>query len=245
MGAARPKVSQPVLHTLLACGGRAHTHTHTLHTVGSGADTRHTVTGRITGSGLGPGCWESDRALGVPPLAPEGDHICCRSRQARALYATAWRNASDWRDASYPAAARVLAVTAAAAGLVGCRLSALPGASREPSRRLPVGLVGCHLSVLAACFARVTVADRFDAPPISGNPLNVVRGGAGYALLASFLGGLLLLLLHRAWLGRRTRARLVVEEAAVARRGPDKAMAPKGAAEAPVLEQGKVWGVHY
>jgi len=142
--------------------------------------------------------------------------------EARALYATAWRNASDWRDASYPAAARVLAVTAAAAGLVGC-----------------------HLSVLAACFARVTVADRFDAPPISGNPLNVVRGGAGYALLASFLGGLLLLLLHRAWLGRRTRARLVVEEAAVARRGPDKAMAPKGAAEAPVLEQGKVWGVHY
>ena len=28
------------------------TRTHTLHTIGSGADTRHTVTGRSTGSGL-------------------------------------------------------------------------------------------------------------------------------------------------------------------------------------------------
>ena len=42
--------SQSVLHTSKH-GGRA-TRTHTLHTIGSGADTRHAVTGRSTETGL-------------------------------------------------------------------------------------------------------------------------------------------------------------------------------------------------
>ena len=42
-----------------------HTHAHTLRTIGSGADTRHTATGRITGSG---DCWthRSRRAATTP-----------------------------------------------------------------------------------------------------------------------------------------------------------------------------------
>ena len=53
MGSAYHYHSQSASVThLLAWRTGPHAHTHTLHTIGSGADTRHTATGRITGSGL-------------------------------------------------------------------------------------------------------------------------------------------------------------------------------------------------
>ena len=98
-----------------------------------------------------------------------------------AAFAAAWRDASDWRrEGGVPWPAR-LALVSAAVSIV----------------------LACHLTVMLRCFARVTVADPFDAPPINGNPLNVVWGTQGVVVLCCFGYSLAVLFAYRRWLHRQ------------------------------------------
>ena len=97
----------------------------------------------------------------------------------------AWRAASDWRHAEYPAVAKK-AVAAAAT----------------------LSLAACHLSMMARCFKVVSVADPWHEYPINGNPLNVIDGVKGWALVCLFASGLVLLAAHRRWVGKRVRVAL-------------------------------------
>ena len=111
----------------------------------------------------------------------------------RQMMATAWRTASDWRQPGHvPMLVRVLLATGAAAIIVGC-----------------------HLTVCTRPFARVTVADRFDRPPINGHPLNVVLGVPGAMVLVDFAFASLVLVGYRIWLARRAAQLVKFRPAAV------------------------------
>ena len=88
-------------------------------------------------------------------------------------------------------------------------------ASRLPYKaiasHLPYTAIASHLPYTAIAshagsFERVTVADPFNGPPLNGNPLGVVRGAPGWAVVGCFVLSYLLLHLHRGWLSRQARA---------------------------------------
>ena len=111
--------------------------------------------------------------------------------EVQAANTRAWRAASDWRHAEYPAVAKK-AVAAAAT----------------------LSLAACHLSMMARCFKVVSVADPWHEYPINGNPLNVIDGVKGWALVCLFASGLVLLAAHRRWVGKRVRVALGEEQSA-------------------------------
>jgi hypothetical protein len=111
--------------------------------------------------------------------------------EQQAAYARAWRDASDWRRPSHPLPAKLVAIAAAA-----------------------VGMLGCHLAVLTRCFVRVSVADEFDGPPLFSNPLRVVNGLKGWAVVGSFAASSALLFAHRRWMAARAHAELRAAAAA-------------------------------
>mgnify|MGYP006094986075 FL=1 len=112
---------------------------------------------------------------------PMDDEVAALDEQLRQRE-EAWRLASNWRRDGYPRAAMVVAVAAAV-----------------------VGASVCHLTVLVRCFESVTVADRFDGPPLHGSALRVVRGVPGWLVVSGFVLCALLVWGHRTWVAREAR----------------------------------------
>ena len=102
--------------------------------------------------------------------------------ERQAEYASAWREAADWRHGGHPTLARYALASAAV-----------------------MSTIGCHLATILRCFERVTVADPFDKAPLHGNPLNVVYGAQGWIVMACFLLASLVLYLHHMWLAAQAR----------------------------------------
>ena len=105
----------------------------------------------------------------------------------RAALAAAWRECSDWRQPGFPRLAKVV-LTAGAL----------------------TGMLGCHLSVLFKCFVHVTVADRYDEPPIDSDPWNIVRGTSGVLVIVCFALSTTCLVGYRTWLSRRAAAHVAL-----------------------------------
>ena len=112
---------------------------------------------------------------------PYDEEVRRLEREQEATVA-AWRARSDWRAPGFPPAAK-LALLAGDALVV----------------------VACLLTVLTSCFERLSVADRFDAPPLSGNALNVVVAPQGWLVVGAWAAATAILCAYRVWLGRRAR----------------------------------------
>ena len=96
-------------------------------------------------------------------------------------FVLAWRVASDWRQPDFPKNRKAFVIFG------GVMI-----------------VFGFHLSLAVRCFERVAVSDQYANPPISSNPLNVVRN-PGWALLLCFFGATVVILNHRSWLTKRSK----------------------------------------
>ena len=149
---------------------------------------------------------------------PFDEEVRRLDREQEALVA-AWRACSDWRAPGFPPRAKLVL-------LVGDALV----------------VVACLLTVVTNCFERLSVADRFSEPPLSGNALNVFVAPQGWLVVVASVAATAILLAYRAWLTRRAKETVALAHAEAEDAPPPLTAAISSTASSPGGPRGVVSG---